>query len=315
VMLLGETSLVSEARLVGPNGLHQFLLMLSITALTLNSGVPFRSAGWWAAVVFAGLSWGCLLATKSSSIWLLPFVVAFQWSVSVDQGDRDRLPGVAGGRGTARRVVWMTVPVLSIAFVVVWAVVSYGGVSDGPRGLSSVVLAGLGVPGWTGAPRDEGSRVNVWALPLGTARASVIWCNETRACATRVNGVNAVLGTVAVATSFALLFVRKRISVEVGKPLARVVPFAVGYLCSFAELVAARRRVYAGDYACALVFGVLFFGCSLSFLMKDFRFAQGVCASLAQFASAFGFLVWSPWAYGMARTDMGAGAWLSSWFD
>jgi hypothetical protein len=350
VMIFCETSLISEARVIGGEGPFQFFFTVVILSLVLNYGLPFLSVKWICAVAFVGFSFGCLISTQFTGFALIPLIVAFQYCTAKKQLKIEKLPCICP---LDLRQVWMqtgkiTLPILAIAVAVYYFFVvlfisqlpyeSSGGVEwpDFRKLLLNRFLVGAGegnfsqrmygefmlftVLKFTRATlksqtlqRNASFAAHLFQFPIGRAPVFVKWIENSVIFASHINWFNAVLGSASVVSSGLLWLFRARLGVKFQRRFLKVLPCILGFLGSFAML-AFRKPLFVNDYAMPLMLAVYVYCAGLHFLLKDFGFFQGLALSLSQFAPMFGFILWCPWAYGLPGGRIETRTWSDAWF-
>ena len=311
LMVICETSFISEARLISIDANHQFFMMMTILCLTLNGSFTYRSMKWWSSILFSGFSFGCLLSTTLNSISFLPFIIFFQWHVARKQLSKSDLPGAQNNKIPWKRIVVITLPIIAISILTLCFFLSlHAAMISNKQSVHQIVASMLKGEGFE---KDVNYATNLWTLPLGLTKVYPIWQGDRVKCATHVNFFNCILGSVSVVACFTLWITSKPLDKTTKSRIAKVLPFAIGYLSCYANLIVSQKPVYASDYSSCLLFGIFCFGSFIEFVLKETGFIQGVIATFSQFLVVFGFILWCPWVYGISGPRKETTVWFHSW--
>ena len=327
-MIICETSFISEARLINVECVYQFFLTASIVVFMLSCKFDYRSRTWWVVIGLSGIAFGCLFATRLSAVYVIPFVMSYEFYVLRKQFCKDQLPGRESVpvRQILSGTMFVTFVVLILSFVVfLFIVVVYASVvaldpmKSSNLGalinIDALLRAVRGARNHDGLKKDARFATNVFMLPIGAAKMYVMWRDGNAIFATHIHYMNCILGSSSVVVCLVLWLMSRRFSTRTTSHISRIVPFAIGYVSFYISLIISRKHIYASDYSANLLFGILCFGSSIHFLLKDIPFVQGFIATVAQFATVFGFVMWLPLAYGLPGGQTPSRQWFRSWLD
>ena len=330
-MIICETSFISEARLINVECVYQFFLTASIVVFMLSCKFDYRSRTWWVVIGLSGIAFGCLFATRLSAVYVIPFVMSYEFYVLRKQFCKDQLPGresvpirqILYGTVFATFVVLIFSLVIFLFIIVVFVSLVALDPMKAKQSSSLGALIDVGAifhairraQNQDGLNKDVRFAASVFMLPLGAAKMYVMWRDGSAIFATHIHYLNCILGSSAVVVCLVLWLMSGRFSTRTKSHISRIVPFAIGYVSFYLSLIISRKHVYASDYSTNLLFGILCFGSSIHFLLKDIPFIQGFCATVAQFVTVFGFVMWFPLAYGLPGGQTPSRQWLHSWLD
>ena len=318
LMMLCETSLISEARLISIEGIYQLILVVSIILVMFTGSFVYRSGLWWTTILLSGVAIGCLFATKFSGLCIVPFVLAYEFSSLRKQFSKEQLPGQehVPTRRVFPRALFATFLMLAPALVVFFLIMAFY-VSVFSVSPVSGILPTIQKLVKTAEMIEKGNQfsANLFLLPLGAAKMHVMWRDGNSLCATHIHYINCILGSSSAVACLGFWLFSRRFGTRTNSRVTQALPFAIGHLSFYIGLFFVHGPVYGSDYASSLIFGLFCFGYCLHSLLKDVQFVQGLFATLSQFAVLSAFILWCPWAYGITGGDIASRVWFASWIE
>lgn len=351
IMIIFESSMIVEGRFILTDGILHFFTCMTIMSTGIVLTQQPYSFSWWLSLIFNGISCGCSVSTKLTSLSLCPFVglIHVIQLIEIHQNKVIKNRQIFNREFICDLIVRASILIIMIilvfftSFVFHFILLPYKGSSSwiGYPFEKSLLNKGDANKTWYVRTQNQSLikntiKLNIamhknnmhvtsahpyasewYSWPFLTGKWVLFFSEGSRHIMCQGQPFNVYAGTLSVIFvflfGFVLIIFQKKICHEIKIYWWIPASFAFGYCASYFPFAFIKRAMFFYHYIIPIIFGIITFVTALDNLLINHQIIKAAILTLAQIVSALAFFFWSPWTYGISMQDFDIRLWNKKW--